>query len=205
MKTNKELRNSAFEELRNNWSNPVLATLVYFLIAAAGSVFQIIHPALGILDTLVSIFLIAPLGFGLAIALLRFYRGEKDDCITKMFNIFHNYGEILGLTLLLIVYIFLWTLLLIIPGIIKAYSYSMAYYIKHDNPEIGAEEAICRSMEMMRGKKWKLFCLDLSFLGWILLGIITCGIGLLWVAPYMQTAHAAFYEDIKGEVIFVEE
>ena len=75
----------------------------------------------------------------------------------------------------------------------------------NDNPEIGAEEAICRSMEMMRGNKWKLFCLDLSFIGWFLLGILTLGIGLLWVEPYWLTARAAFYEEVKGTVMFVEE
>lgn len=212
MKTNKELRLEAFSSLTGNWTNPVLATLIYFLIGCGVNAFPIhsIKDPLAAasnssVSTLLSIFIVAPIAFGLQIALLKFFRGDKENTIQKMFDVFHYYGKVLGVVLLNLLYIFLWMLLLIIPGIIKAYSYAMSYYILNDNPEIGAEEAICRSMEMMRGNKWKLFCLDLSFIGWFLLGILTLGIGLLWVEPYWLTARAAFYEEVKGTVMFVEE
>ena len=104
------------------------------------------------------------------------------------------------LTLLLQgIYTFLWTLLLVIPGIIKHYSYSMTSYVLHDNPELKYDDAIDRSIKLMKGHKMKLFLLDLSFIGWILLGIITCGIGMLWVYPYWLTSHAAFYNDLLEE------
>ncbi len=211
MKTNKELRLEAFSNLTGNWTNPVLATLIYFLIGGGLNAVSISTKdplavaSISSVNTLWSIFIVAPIAFGLQIALLKFFRGDKENTIQKMFDVFHYYGKVLGVVLLNLLYIFLWMLLLIIPGIIKAYSYAMSYYILNDNPEIGAEEAICRSMEMMRGNKWKLFCLDLSFIGWFLLGILTLGIGLLWVEPYWLTARAAFYEEVKGTVTFVEE
>ena len=90
-----------------------------------------------------------------------------------------------------------WFLLFIIPGIIKAYAYAMTYYISYDNPELSAEECINRSMKMMYGHKLDLFLLDLSFIGWILLSILTLGVGMLWVTPYMYTSRAKFYEELK--------
>ena len=93
----------------------------------------------------------------------------------------------------------LWSLLLIVPGIVKFYAYSMTPYILVDNPELSANEAINLSQKMMKGHKSDLFFLQLSFIGWIFLSIFTFGIGLLWVMPYMMTAQAAFYQDIKKE------
>ena len=92
------------------------------------------------------------------------------------------------LNILIAIFTFLWSLLFIIPGIVKAYSYAMTPYIVHDNPEMPVRECIRQSQRMMKGYKMKLFLLDLSFIGWILLGIFSFGIGLLWVLPYMETA-----------------
>jgi uncharacterized membrane protein len=74
----------------------------------------------------------------------------------------------------------------------------MTPYILHDNPEMGVSDSLRRSQQMMKGFKTKLFLLDLSFIGWLLLGFITFGIGLLWVCPYMATARAKFYEELKA-------
>ncbi|WP_237179194.1 DUF975 family protein [Paenibacillus sp. MMS18-CY102] len=92
---------------------------------------------------------------------------------------------------------FLWMLLLIVPGIIAKYRYSQAYYILLDNPEIGALEAIRRSKEIMAGNKGRLFVLQLTFIGWHILSLITFYIGYLWLVPYMSTAYAHFYEDLR--------
>jgi uncharacterized membrane protein len=92
-------------------------------------------------------------------------------------------------------------LLLIVPGIIAALSYSMTYFIIAENDSIGSLEAITKSKEMMRGNKWKLFCLCCRFLGWILLCILTIGIGFLWLYPYMMVSFAKFYDDIKRQEI----
>ena len=95
-------------------------------------------------------------------------------------------------------YVFLWALLFIIPGIMAGYSYAMTGYILAENPEMTATEAIEQSKHMMYGNRWRLFCLQLSFLGWDLLCVFTLGIGNLWLTPYKQAAEAAFYRDISA-------
>jgi uncharacterized membrane protein len=102
-------------------------------------------------------------------------------------------------SILIGIFTFLWTLLFIIPGIIKAYAYSMTPYIIADEPEIDFMEAIRKSQELMRGHKFRLFKLQLSFIGWFLLGALAFGIGLFFVYPYYQLAHANFYLDIRPE------
>lgn len=106
-------------------------------------------------------------------------------------------GKAVWLRLRMSIFIFLWSLLLIIPGIIKSYSYSMAGFIMSENPEISAKEAMEVSMRMMKGNKWRFFCLQLSFIGWGILCIFTVGIGYLWLNPYMNAATAAFYDEIS--------
>ena len=99
------------------------------------------------------------------------------------------------------VYTFLWTLLLIVPGIIKALSYSMTSFVLYDNPEMKNNEAIELSMKMMDGHKTALFWLYLTFIGWGILCIFTFGIGYFWLAPYMQASLAQFYEEVKEDYI----
>lgn len=96
------------------------------------------------------------------------------------------------------IYVLLWSLLLIIPGIIASYSYSMTDYILADYPELSAGEAISKSKQMMEGNKWRLFCLQFSFIGWDILCAFTLGIGNLWLIPYKQAATAAFYREVSG-------
>lgn len=120
---------------------------------------------------------------------------EFDD----LFSYFKIFGKALLLRLLSGLYIFLWSLLFIIPGIIAAYRYAMAPYIMAEDTSLTASEAIDRSKEMMRGNKWRLFCLDISFIGWIILAALTMGIGFLWLTPYMEAARAAFYIDLRGD------
>jgi len=94
------------------------------------------------------------------------------------------------------IYVFLWSLLLIVPGIRAAYSYRMIYFIRVDRRELPANAVVAESKRLMDGNRWRLFCLDCSFIGWILVGVLTLGIGLVWVLPYAFTANAAFYEDL---------
>ena len=87
-----------------------------------------------------------------------------------------------------------------IPGIIKAYSYRMVPYIIKDEPDLSAKEVLQRSKEMMRGHKWHAFILDLSFLGWIILAVLTLGVlSFFWVDPYIKSTDAALYSVLKGE------
>lgn len=95
-------------------------------------------------------------------------------------------------------YIFLWSLLFLVPGIVATYSYAMTEYILAEHPELTATEAIRRSKEMMEGNRWRLFCLQFSFIGWDLLCSLTLGIGHLWLTPYRKAATAAFYREVSG-------
>ncbi len=113
---------------------------------------------------------------------------------------FKNYGHNFVTLFLTDLYNSLWLMLFIIPGIVKAYSYSMVPYIITDHPELSSNEVITMSRKMMQGNKWRAFCLDLSFLGWIILGILTCGLVLVfWTSPYMESTTAALYNELKNE------
>lgn len=148
------------------------------------------------LGGLLSFILMGPVTLGVTGYFLKLIRKE-NPIIEDMFRGFKSFIKSFVLNLLVTIFIFLWTLLLIIPGIIAAYRYSMAYYIMMDNPELSAFEALNESKRMMIGYKFKLFSLWFSFLGWFLLGIITLGIAFLWVNPYYATAKANFYQDLK--------
>ncbi len=108
-----------------------------------------------------------------------------------------NYKGIVSTMFLMNVYNILWTLLFVIPGIIKAYSYRMVPYILGDNPNIGANEAITLSRKMMDGNKFEAFVLDISFLGWYLLGLLALVIGMLFVNPYYDATCAQLYVALR--------
>lgn len=119
-------------------------------------------------------------------------------------NIFHgfkkNYFKNAWAYVLQSIYLVLWAIISFgIVAIVKSLSYSMTYYILEDNPELSANEAITESRKMMKGKKWKLFCLALSYFGWALLSALTLGILFLWVGPRIEQAFYSFYLDCKAE------
>ena len=151
-------------------------------------------------NMLLQIFLLVPLTVGYANALRRLLTLQDDEIVKNTFKIsFHNYWHKVWGMLLANILLMLWFLLLIIPGIIKTFSYAMTKYILEENPELGASDAIHRSRMMMKGHKFDLFWLYLSFIGWGLLCILTLGIGFIWLIPYMETAEAAFYEEVKAD------
>lgn len=156
----------------------------------------------------VALFLITgPLALGYTVLALHVIRA-KEARVENLFSGFRNFGAAFLVNLINGIFIFLWSLLLFIPGIIKTYSYRMSYYVLADNPEISANEARKRSMQIMRGNKWRLFCLDFSFIGWWLLTVLTLGILSFWIQPYKESACAAFYsrliaaetEEVAAEV-----
>lgn len=122
---------------------------------------------------------------------------RKTVYYSELFSQFSRIGAGFIMQLLHWLFVFLWSLLFIIPGIIASYSYSMTAYIMVDHPEYSAYEAIKKSKEMMYGNKWRLFCLHFSFIGWYILSVLTWGIGLLWLNPYVEAANAAFYKEIS--------
>ena len=113
----------------------------------------------------------------------------------------NNYFQIFWTMLLRSIYIILWSLLLIIPGIIKFYAYRMVPYILADNPEIGHKRAIKISKKMTQGEKWDIFILDLSFLGWFILGTLFFGIGIFFVQPYYDATNAELYLNLRKEAV----
>lgn len=119
--------------------------------------------------------------------------------IPDLFSEFHRFGTGLAQLLLRFLYIFLWTLLFCIPGIIAAYRYAMTPFILVENPEMSASEAIKRSKELMHGHKWELFCMRLSFFGWHLLAALTLNVGNLALNPYLNAAEAAFYRKLTAQ------
>lgn len=146
-------------------------------------------------------FLVGPMAIGLLCTFLYLLRGDKN-LVDNMFKLgFRPYWRSALGYFLMAVKIFLWSLLLVIPGIIKTLAYSLTPYILKDNPELSCLQAIERSRLMMKGNKWRLFVLYLSFIGWFLLGLLTFGIGYLWIAPYVYTTMGAFYEDIKAQYV----
>ena len=115
-----------------------------------------------------------------------------------MFQYFPYWKNAVCTRLLTGLFIFLWTLLLVIPGVVAFYSYAMTGYILAEHPEMAAGEVIAASKEMMSGNRWRLFCLHISFIGWAILCGFTFGIGNLWLNPYMNVSEAAFYREISG-------
>lgn len=135
--------------------------------------------------------------------LLKLHDGQEGE-LKDLFSQFSRFAEGFVLSLLTAIYTFLWTLLFIIPGIVAAYKYSMAPFILLENPGMKPDEAITASKELMDGNKGRLFCLDLSFIGWELLCGFTLGIGNLWLNPYKNAAHAAFYRSLSPRPAVVE-
>ena len=129
--------------------------------------------------------------------LLNQYDGKELEFKT-LFSQFDRFAQGFLQKFLRGLYVFLWSLLFIIPGIIKTYSYAMTPYIMADHPEMTAKEAITASKQLMDGHKGELFCLHFSFFGWMVLCIFTLGIGNLFLTPYMNAAEAAFYRHITG-------
>ena len=113
-----------------------------------------------------------------------------------LFSYFPNWSSALVARLLVTLYTFLWGLLLVVPGIIAAYSYSMTSYILAENPGLSARDAMNESKRLMNGNKWRLFCLHFSFIGWEFLCGLTFGIGYIALIPYQAAAEAAFYQEI---------
>ena len=149
---------------------------------------------------LLNFFLLYPLTLGYSVAHKDLLL-NGDAAITRN-TINHTFSEYMRNAIsIFLVYLFtaLWTLLLIVPGIVKGLAYSLTPFIVKDNPELSPNEAINLSVKMMKGHKFDLFYLYLSFLGWILLSMLTLGVGLLWVIPYLETTMAAFYQDVKND------
>lgn len=185
---------NARETLKGKWKLAIKVTLVYIVIQILlGFLSKVTN-----LTPLISFVINAPLALGLAIFWISFSRNNNPN-LDQIFEGFESWGRAIKAQLLTTIFTLLWTLLLIIPGIIAALSYSQIFYILSEDKNIGINDAIEKSKKMMYGYKWKFFRLQLRFIGWALLCILTLGIGFLWLIPYIQVTAAKFYDDIKGE------
>ena len=180
----RELKTLARESLKDNWGIAIGAMLLYMLVTY-------ILGATGIGSFFLG-FIVAGY-YAVNLNLIRTKTAKIEDLFSGCKNFVTNFVAYL----LMQVFIALWSLLFLIPGIVKSYSYAMTMYILNDHPEMSASEAITESRKMMNGHKGELFVLHLSFLGWGILSSFTFGILLLYVMPYMQATSAAFYEKLK--------
>lgn len=184
---NSELKSRAREALRDRWGIAILTSLIFVGI-------NYIAGNIPLASWITPVF-----AFGFARFYLDLVRGADAKIESVFTESFSDFLKKWGTSLLKILYLVLWYLLFIIPGIVKSYSYAMTEYIMLDHPEVCYNQAITKSREMMDGYKWKLFVLDLSFIGWRILSFFTCGIlDLLFVNPYVNATRAQFYEELKA-------
>ena len=193
MISNQEIRANSREQLgggifSNTWLIMVVVFLLYGAVMGASSATLVVAILVG-----------GPLSYGICRMMIGLVNGKKNNFNDLTAGFTESFVNSLVLALLQMVFIMLWSLLLVVPGIVKSYSYAMAMYIHQDNPSKEANECITQSREMMNGYKWRLFCLDLSFIGWYILGALCFGIGEMFVIPYHQMARTNFYLALKAE------
>lgn len=179
------LKEKSKEQIKGTIGTYFLCVLIIALISSAAA------PIFG------AGFILAPI-FGMSMSMIALHIARNESFEVKdTFSGFDLFGKALWLSIITNVFVFLWSLLLVVPGIIKAYAYSMAPYILADHPEMTAREALNESKRMTEGYKGDLFLLQLSFLGWHLLALLTCGLLYIWLAPYLSATQANYYLELK--------
>ena len=144
-----------------------------------------------------TLLIMGPLAVGVASFFKNTFRYGKTG-VEKLFDGFaKDFGGSLILGVVTSIFIFLWSLLFVIPGIVKAYSYSMAFYLKSEHADWDWKKCLDESVRMTRGHKLELFVLDLSFIGWYIVGALCLGIGELWAMAYHETAKLGYYEELS--------
>lgn len=200
MTPNSAITARARAALSGNWGKAMGISVVYFFFVAG----------LCLTDTIICRLFLSPkfdvgliqfvFSGALVVGLAAFFISVVDGVaqFSRLFDGFSRFGRSFGCYFMYNLFLLLWMLLLIIPGIIKSYSYAMTFYILADDNDVGVFEAITRSRQLMDGNKWKYVCLQWRFFGWALLCLLTLGIGFLWLVPYMSAATAAFYDDLAS-------
>ena len=201
--------------LKGNWGSAILVCIVYFIFQY--TLTSLITIPCSFLDLLtqsyygnaiqtillipIGLFVQYPMVFALYMVFLQLVRDQQKPSVGNLFKVFKSpyYMKSVAVMFLMNLYIFFWSLLFCIPGIIKSLSYMMAPYIMIDNPEMKADDAIKLSMEMMKGKKGKLFLIILGYVGFVFLSYLACGIPLLFVIPYYMAVLPKFYEEVKSD------
>ncbi|MBR5464306.1 MAG: DUF975 family protein [Alistipes sp.] len=208
MKQNSTIRQEVLAAMRGKWLNGIAVLVIYLLLMVIISVFLRVDTAefnssrfflVQFTSILVSIAIGFPLQLGFYKTFLTAVRTDNKPQVKELFSgLTRRYHRsAMGTLLLMNIYTLLWTLLLIVPGIIKSIEYAMTYYVIADEPELGCNEAIEKSMRLMKGHRWQFFKMWLGMFGWLLLGAITLGVAYLWIIPYYQAVFAKFYEEVK--------
>lgn len=176
------------------WMMALVAVLIQGAILSACA-------AIPTVGSVASILLTGPLSVGITLVFVKIARNHNNVELGDIFVSFSNrFSKDFLLGLMINVFTMLWTLLFIVPGIVKAYAYSMAYFVSIDHPEWDWKACIEESKRLTQGHKGELFVLDLSFIGWYIVGSLCLGVGVLWVNPYHMTAMANYYEQLKANV-----
>ncbi|MFI3326910.1 MAG: DUF975 family protein [Clostridia bacterium] len=195
--------------LKNRWFEAILVTFVAMLLGGtyfsshsssvitSSSTLSEDFALITLAMSLVFYFVGAVVNLGYNRYLFALAYGNRGD-VSLLFSQFNNLARAGTLRLLVDIYTTLWTMLFIIPGIVKMYSYSMSSYILTENPYMSANEAITVSKNIMQGHRFRLFCLDLSFIGWSILSLLTFGLGFIVLLPYIEASRFAFYLDLTG-------
>ena len=196
-----ELKQQAKEQLKGNVGSYFLVLLAYlgiaFAIGFVGGLLSLILPILGTIAMYVAL---PPLMIGFYMVFLNGTYGDQPKASTLFEGYKKEYfGKSIILYFLVVIFTCLWSLLLVIPGIIMAFAYSMSWFVLAENPNMTAREAIRESKEIMNGHKMDFFVLSLSFIPWILLVYVTLGIASIYVLPYMQLTITNFYHNIKRQ------
>ena len=217
-----EIRAEARQKLTGKWGKAAIITLVFSIITFVISFVLQLIPGIGaIIDFVITV----PLSFGLIITMFKL-NDDKEFTFLGFFNDgFSNFGKAWSVALwtfakliipviLVVVTIcilmygtitenslltalgFILYIVALIYAIIKQFSYALALLVLNDNPDMTGKEAVEKSAELMQGKVWSLFCLKFSFLGWAILSIFTLGIGVIWLAPYIQISEINFYRNL---------
>lgn len=213
MKQNQDYKNEALKALNGNWPQALVATIIIILIATV-----LLSPDMGNRTILMTggapifpayltysfsflvILVLFPVAAGFSNSFRVLLETGDNRLTNNTFSLgFGNWLHVALGMFVMMLYISLWSLLLVIPGIIKAYSYAMTPYILVEHPELSINQAIDLSRKLMKGRKFDYFYLQLSFIGWYILSILTLGIGFLWLTPYIECAEASFYADVKAD------
>ena len=201
-------KQNARNSLKGKWGTAILASLIASLLGSNGSInfdFNLNESESFSWGALITGILFFCLGIIIDAGYKKFNLDLIDGMkceIGTLFTYFKHWKNLILTKLLSTLHIFLWSLLFIIPGIIATYKYAMVPYILAEHPEMRPREALEMSEEMMRGNKWRLFCLYFSFIGWHLLCLLSVGIGYIWLIPYINASVADFYREVSGTRFF---
>jgi uncharacterized membrane protein len=190
-----ELMKSSKEALEGKWGLAIGTFLVFILLSAGIQVSTETYPLMGIVAFLIA----GPFGVGLSTFVLHISRNEEAR-FEDSFSGFSNFLNAFLAYLIMIIIVVLGILLLIVPGVIAAIALRMTFFIISEDNSISAIDALKKSHEMMKGHKMQYFLLSIRFFGLGLLCILTLGIGLLWLMPYICVTNAKFYDSIKEDV-----